>query len=218
MAETLTLQQLRDTVEESWKDLESWFVAKPRLFALPHPEQQIAFELAARLRDAIRQKTKNTRWDRLFFDGAALSAGAFTFAETIGRRPPIYLDTRQIFGVLESRTPSHTEPDAAIAVHVLRSSRENLTFDPDGRPKDQTWLPASLRSQGWLIEEQVRHLQQLADRACEGWLFAVYSNEARRVTAVDAREVASWASWQKPTDTLWWTSRHFRAKPVGAPR
>jgi ATP-dependent Lhr-like helicase len=64
------------------------------------------------------------------------------------------------------------------------------------------------------VLEIVSQLQgvELPARAWENGVFVVYSNEARRRTALDTRDIASWASWQTPLDTLWWTIRHFRAK------
>jgi hypothetical protein len=68
---------------------------------------------------------------------------------------------------------------------------------------------------GALLEERVAQFDRFSRANYDATLFVVYSNEARRRTAVDSRDVASWASWQTPLDTLWWTARHFRAKARG---
>ena len=44
------------------------------------------------------------------------------------------------------------------------------------------------------------------------WSRLAEFDRERLTHAIDKREVASWASWQTPLDTLWWTVRHFRAK------
>lgn len=206
----ITLPSLRRVVEATWDDVTRWFIAKPRIFALPHPEQQILFEYADRLRASIRSLCGNHSWDRLYFDSSSATLGGYPLAHLVTRRPPIYVDTRQLFG-LTSGTRDASAPDIAIAVQVLRSSSELIDMDDDGRPRHQAFLPTSVRAQGKLLEEHVAQLEELSQGACDGFVFVVYSNEARRRTAVDLREVASWASWQQPTDTLWWTSRHFRA-------
>ena len=209
---TLNLPQLRRVVDNTWEEVTSWLLSKPRILALPHPEQQILFELGCRLRDTLRSLTSNGAWDRLYFDGSSSTLGAHAIADAVGRHPPIYIDTRQLFQIQSSRQRRVDEPDVAVAVHVLRSCNEILDLDDDGRPRHQSWLPTNLRAQGWILEEHVRQLTDLAAESCDGFLFVVYSNEARRRTSVDLREVASWASWHQPTETLWWASRHFRAK------
>ena len=206
----LTLIQLRQAVSSTWEEIAAWLVAKPRICRLPHPEQQIQFEYAVRLREKLRASTGLEGWDRLYFDGTTTSL--VCQSSLIPRqRAPLYLDTRQLLGGAGGER-TESQPDVAIALQVLRSSAELLTLDGDGRPREQAWLPTSLRAQGWLLEEHVKRLDQLATRCCDGFLFVVYYNEARRSTSVDQRQVASWASWHKPTDTLWWASRHFRAK------
>ncbi|HVU00266.1 MAG TPA: hypothetical protein VHE30_00890 [Polyangiaceae bacterium] len=209
MPNLLTLTQLRDLVQATIEDVAASTVAKPRLFELPRPDQQIQFELAARLRDGIRERLGNPSWDRLFFDASDPAPGS---PMTMMNRPPIYVDTRQLFGAVASGTRSATEPDLAIAVHVLRSSRDRLDVDENGAPTQQAWLPRNLLVEGAILEERVAQLERLSRTLCDGALFVLYSNEARRRTAVDTRDVASWASWQTPLDTLWWTVRHFRAK------
>lgn len=207
---TLNLPQLRRVIQNTWEEIAAWLIAKPRVLALPHPEQQILFEMACRLRATVRSLAGNAAWDRLYFDGSSSTLGSHAIADAVGRHPPIYLDTRQLFQV-ETGQRTANQPDVAVAVHVLRSCNEILDLDDDGRPRHQSWLPTSLRAQGWILEEHVRQLGDLTGD-CDGFLFVVYSNEARRRTSVDLREVASWASWHQPTETFWWASRHFRAK------
>lgn len=209
----VSLNQLRHIVEGTWEEVARWFGAKPGIFTLPHPEQQLLFEYADRLRRAIRHLVGNHNWDRLYFDATTISLSCTPLPAAIGRRPPIYVDTRQLFGLSQHAQRDASTPDLAVGLQILRSSTELLELDDDGRPRRQSWTPSSIRLQGWLLEEHVRHLEDLCANACEGFLFVVYSNEARRRTAVDSREVASWASWHQPTETLWWTARHFRAKP-----
>jgi hypothetical protein len=208
----LTLAQLRRVVQNSWEELVGWLLAKPRILELPHPEQQILFELGCRMRGTLRSLVGDVSWDRMVFDASSSTLGAHANADAFGRRPPIYIDTRHLFGVGASERRTTAKPNLAVSVCVLRSCRAALEVDDDGRPKNQTFLPTSVRTQGWLLEEHVRQLEELELEPCDGFLFVVYSNSARRRTAVDTREVASWASWQTPSDTLWWASRHFRAK------
>ena len=210
----ITLQSLRRVVESTWEDVAQWFGAKPRIFSLPHPEQQVLFEYADRLRASIRSLCGNHGWDRLYFDSSSATLGGYPLAHMVTRRPPIYVDTRQLFGLTSGVRDANT-PDIAVAVQVLRSSSELIDMDEDGRPRHQSWMPTSVRAQGKLLEEHVEQLEELTLGACDCFLFVVYSNEARRRTAVDLREVASWASWHQPNDTLWWTSRHFRAQRKG---
>ncbi len=209
MPRPLTLLQLREIVQGSVEGVAAWCVAKPRLFDLPRPEQQIQFELATRLRDVLRQRVANPTWDRLFFDASDSSPAS---PASCTARPPIFIDTRQIFGTVGAATRGPAEPDVALAVHVLRSSRQTLELDENGVPAEQKWLPRSLLCEGVLLEERVAQLEHFSRAACDGVLLVVYSNEARRRTAVDTREVASWASWQTPLDTLWWATRQFRAR------
>jgi hypothetical protein len=209
MPNLLTLQQLRDTTEECVEELATWCVAKPRLFELPRPEQQIQFELASRLRETLRTRTANPLWDRLYFDAAEPDPAALAGGTA---RPPIFVDTRQLFGNVGAPTRGATEPDLALAVHVLRSTRQTLELDENGTPLQQAWLPRSLLVDGAQLEARVTQLERLAHASCDGVLLVIYANEARRRTGVDTREIASWASWQMPLDTLWWSVRHFRAK------
>jgi hypothetical protein len=204
----LTLPGLREVVDSCIADLASWFVAKPRLFDLPRPEQQIQFELASRLRERLRERTANPTWDRLHYDAADTGAA---HAATVAQRPPIYVDARQLYGSVSSpRSPA--EPDLALAVHVVRSIRSEVEFDENGNPAGQTSLPLPISVAGSLVEQRVIEFDRLSHQACDCALLVIYSNDARRRTAIDKREVASWASWQAPLDTLWWTVRHFRAK------
>src|SRR5439155_19460704 len=55
----LTLPALREVVDSAISELASWFVAKPRIFDMARPEQQIQFELASRLRERLRERTAN---------------------------------------------------------------------------------------------------------------------------------------------------------------
>jgi hypothetical protein len=209
MPNLLTLPQLRDLVQAAVEDLAAWCVAKPRLFDLPRPEQQIQFELACRLRDSLRTRAANPSWDRLYFDASEPAPHTSGLAAS---RPPIFVDTRQLFGTVSTGVRSATEPDIGLAVHVLRSSKSSLDLDENGVPLQQAWLPRSLLVEGAALEERVAQFERLSHSACDGVLVVIYANDARRRTAVDARVVASWASWQTPLDTLWWTMRHFRAK------
>jgi hypothetical protein len=210
MPKLLTLSQLRDTVQSTMEDLAAWCVAKPRLFELPRPELQIQFELGARLRETLRNRVGNPSWDRLYFD----AGDPLPNVPSGVARAPIFVDTRQLFGVVgtDNRDRTAAEPDLAIAVHVLRSSRPTLELDENGIPTQQTYLPRNLLTEGVVLEERVAHFERLSRALTDGALLVIYSNEARRRTAVDTRDIASWASWQTPLDTLWWTVRHFRAK------
>lgn len=212
MPTLLTLLALRDAVQACIEDLAAFCVAKPRLFDMPRPEQQIQFELACRLREAFRERTQNPTWDRLWFDGSQPAPGALAAPN---ERAPIHVDTRQLFGVLGTTPRTANEPDLCFAVHVLRSPPAALTLDEIGVPSKQRWIPSNLLMEGALLEERVAQFDRLSRANCDATLFVVYSNEARRRTPVDSREVASWASWQTPLDTLWWTARHFRAKARG---
>jgi hypothetical protein len=209
MPNLLTLTQLRDLVQTTIEELAAWCVTKPRLFDLPRPEQQIQFELGARLRETLRERLGNEAWDRLFFDASDPSPAAIA---SVVSRPPIFIDTRQLFGTVGAATRNAGEPDLALAVHVLRTNRERLELDENGVPTQQAFLPRSLLVESALLEERVMQLERLARVQADGVLFVIYSNEARRRTGVDTRDIASWASWQTPLDTLWWTVRHFRAK------
>ncbi len=211
----LSLTQVRNIVEGTWDEVTRWFSAKPGIFTLPHPEQQILFEFADRLRRAIRHVVQNHSWDRMYFDATTVTFERVPMPLD-ERRAPIYVDTRQLFGIPNPAPRDDRAPDIAVVIQVLRSAPENLELDDDARPRRIAFSPTSLRLQGWLLEEHVQHLEQLSQNACEGFLFVVYTNDAHRRSAVDLREVASWASWQRPTETLWWATRHFRAKPRGA--
>jgi len=208
MPNVLTLPALRDIVDSCVEDLASWFVSKPRLFDLPRPEHQIQFELAARLRERLRERTANPTWDRLHYDAADTGAA---HAATVAQRPPISVDARQLYGSV-STPRTATEPDLALAVHVVRSIRKEVEFDENGNPSAQASLPLPISVAGSLVEQRVVEFDRLSYQSCDCALLVIYSNEARRRTAIDKREVASWASWQTPLDTLWWTVRHFRAK------
>lgn len=179
---------------------------------MPRPEQQIQFELAHRLREALRERTENPTRDRLWSDASEPAPGALAATST---RPPIYADTRQLFGVLGAAPRTANEPDLGVAVHVLRSSPPTVGFDESGVPSGQRWIPSNLSMAGALLEERVAQFDRLSRANCDATSFVVYSNEARRRTPVDSRDVASWASWQTPLDALWWTARHFRAKARG---
>jgi hypothetical protein len=213
MPTLLTLMQLRETVQTCIEDITAFCVGKPRLFDMPRPEQQIQFELACRLREALRERTQNPAWDRLSFDASQPAPGALAATNV---RPPIYVDTRQLFGVLGAAPRTPNEPDLGVAVHVLRSAPASLVLDESGATSKQRWLPSNLLIDGALLEERVAQFDRLSrTNNCDATLFVVYSNDARRRTPVDSRDVASWASWQTPLDTLWWTARHFRAKARG---
>jgi hypothetical protein len=213
----LTFTDIRQAVTDTWSDLVVWFSGKPRLFRLPRPEQQLNFEFAARLRERLRQDSGQARWDRLYFDGAACSLSEHTHLEAAGHGVPVYLDAHQLYGVGPRERHDHSMPDIAIAVHVLRSSHELLDLDEDGRPRHQNFLPVSMRVQGWKLDEQVRAFDQISDQEVASFLFVVYSNQAQRVTAVEKRDVASWAAWTEVDATLWWASRFFRQRGSSRP-
>jgi hypothetical protein len=208
MPQLLTLAQVRSLVQSTLEEVASWCVAKPRLFDLPRPEQQIQFEVASRLREGLRSRLGHPTWDRLHYDAAMPRIDP----DGTHARPPIFVDTRQVYGSVAAPTRSAAEPDLAIAVHVLRTSRTTLELDENGAPSTQAFLPANLLAEGAALEARVEQLERLSHSPCDSSLFVVYSNDARRKTAVDRREIASWASWHTPLDTLWWTVRHFRAK------
>lgn len=210
MVALLTVSQLRRVVQATWDATVLWMIQKPRVLRLPRPEQQIQFELASRLRDTLRRAAEAPSWDRLFFDASGeTSAGS---RGVFGRRPTIWLDTHQLFGLdpADPRTPS--TPDLALSVHVLRAPPAVLELDDDGRPRDREWVPSSLGVQGLLLEDEVRTFDELSRHGVESWLFIVYANEAQRTTVVDVRAVASWASWKEVSPTLRWAARHFRVK------
>jgi hypothetical protein len=213
----LTLTEIRQSVTEIWSDLVVWFSAKPRLFRLPHPEQQLSFEFATRLRERARRDSGQPRWDRLFFDGSACFLSEYTHLDAVGHGVPIYLDAHQLYGLSPRDRRDHTMPDLAIAVHVLRSAHELLDLDEDGHPRHQNFFPQSMKVQGWKLEEQVHAFEQLADQDVASFLFVVYSNQARRTTAVEKRDVASWAAWTEVDPTLWWASRFFRQRGSSRP-
>ena len=205
--------QVRNIVEGTWEEVTQWLAAKPGIFTLPHPEHQIAFELADRLRRALRHLIGDHSWDRMYFDATTLTVDRVP-VPLEGRRPPIFVDTRKLFGLAQHAHRDANAPDLALSIQVLRSTPELLELDEDGRPRRQSWTPTSLKRQGWLLEEHVTLLEAHSASACDGYLFVAYSNEARRRSSVDLREVASWASWHRPSETFWWATRHFRAKPL----
>jgi len=213
----LTLAELRQAVTDSWEDVVVWFSAKPRVFRLPRPEQQINFELGCRLRERLRRDSGQSRWDRLYFDGAACSLSEATHLEAVGHGVPIYVDAHRLYGMGSRDHRDSHMPDLAVAVHVLRSVHELLDMDEDGRPRHQNFIPQSMRVQGWKLEEQVRTFEQMAEQEVASFLFVVYSNQAQRQTAVEKREVASWAAWTEVDATLWCASRFFRQRGSSRP-
>ena len=213
----LTFADLRQAVADTWSEAVEWFAAKPRVFRLPRPEQQINFELACRLRERLRRDSGQSSWDRLYFDGATCALSESTHLEAVGHGVPIYVDAQRMYG-LGSRDRRDTHmPDLALAVHVLRSAHELLDMDEDGRPRHQNFIPQSMRVQGWKLEEQVRTFEQMAEQEVASFLFVVYSNQAQRQTVVEKREVASWAAWTEVDSTLWWASRFFRQRGSSRP-
>jgi len=213
----LTTTDIQSNITETWEGICAWVARKPRLLALPRPEQQIGFEFACRLREALRGACRFPKWDRLFFDATYSIASETTHVDGVGRQPPIYLDTHQLIGRLPNAAPDSTLCDFAVAVHVLRASHELLDLDEDGRPRHQMWLPQSMLLQGARLEEQVREFERLAERGVEGYLFVLYVNQANRKTAVDSRAVASWATWRELGTGLSATSRRFRVRSSRAP-
>jgi len=153
----------------------------------------------------------NPNWDRLYFDATSVTLEGAVMP-LHGRRPPIYIDTRQLFGIPEQVARNANAPDIAAALQVLRASPERLELDEDGRAR-RGFSAQSLRAQGWLLEQHVAHLNALTEQGCDGYLFLVYSSDPQRASTVDRREVASWASWHQINETLFCASRHFRARP-----
>ncbi len=207
----MTVTQVRNLVEGTWDEVTRWFSAKPGIFTLPHPEQQLLFEYADRLRRAVRHVVGDHAWDRMYFDATTVTHER-ALVPLDERRAPIFIDTRKIFGIPSPAPRDDTAPDLAIAIQVLRTAPAQLDLDDDARLRRPGFTPTALHLQGWLLEQHVLHLERLSQSACDGFLFVVYSNDARRRSAVDLREVASWASWQRPSETLWWATRHFRAR------
>jgi hypothetical protein len=207
-----TLASIRGVVDGVWHEVSRWLLQKPRVFSLAHPEQQILFEFASRLREALRQASGQPRWDRLYFDGSSISLGSGSVSHVVGRRPPIFVDTRRLLGLQDTSPRSAANADIAVSLQVLRAPPAQLDLDEDGRPRSQRWMPVSLRVQGFLLEEHVAELERLTASPCDGTLIVIYSNETGRRTAVDSREIVSWASWHQPAPTFWWSSRHFRAR------
>jgi hypothetical protein len=208
----LSIAELRQAVTETWNELVVWFSAKPRVFRLPRPEQQVNFEFACRLRERLRRSADLQHWDRLYFDGVSCQLTESTHAEAVGHSVPIYLDAHHLYGLSNRDSRDESMPDMAIAVHVLRSSHELLDIDEDGRPRHQNFLPQSMAVQGWKLDEQVKAFETMAEQEVASSLFVIYSNQARRVTAVEKRDVASWAAWNEIDPTLWWASRYFRQR------
>lgn len=211
----VSLASLRGVVDGVWHDVSRWLLQKPRVFSLAHPEQQILFEFAARLREALRQAAGQPRWDRLYFDGSSISLGSGSVSHVVGRRPPIFVDTRRLLGLPDAAPRMAATADLAVSLQVLRAPPPQLELDEDGRPRSQRWMPVSLRVQGFLLEEHVAELDRLTAQPCDGTLIVIYSNETGRRTAVDSRDIVSWASWHQPAPTFWWSSRHFRARDPG---
>ncbi|MCC6663662.1 MAG: hypothetical protein IT375_07960 [Polyangiaceae bacterium] len=209
----MSLTQVRNLAEGTWEEVTRWFSAKPGIFTLPHPEQQLLFEYADRLRRAIRHVVGDHSWDRMYFDATTVTfeRAPLPLDE---RRAPIYVDTRKLFGIPNPAPRDAAAPDVAVVIQVLRTAPAALELDDDARPLRPGQPPTAVQLQGWLLEQHVQHLEQLSHAACDGFLFVVYSNEARRRSAVDLREVASWASWHQPSETLWWATRHFRARTL----
>ncbi len=210
MTPTLNPNQLRRIVQTTWIEVTTWMTGRTKLFELPHPEQQILFELAFRLRENLRSVAQDPAWDRLYFDASAASSPYLLLSELSTRRPNLRVETRKLAGVKRASTEN---PDLAIELCVLRSADEIIDFDDDGHPRHHAWVPVSMDVQGRILEESVQMLSNLSRRSVEGFLFVVYTNAAKRETGVDTRNVASWASWAPLGDTLSWASRHFKARP-----
>ena len=147
-------------------------------------------------------------WGGLFFDASSASNLHPRLFETTRVRPHIHVETSRLFG---ARSRSVTHPDIAINLHVLRSLPATLELDEDGNP-NLGWTPLSIQAQGRALARSVRLLEELARRAYDGYLFVVYVNKHARETAVDTRQVASWASWRAGPDGVSWATRHFRPK------
>lgn len=213
----LTPADLRRLVAACWESVFEHVARKPRYLAVPRPEQQLQFELAHRLRAEIRQHCQAPTWDRMSYD--PLAEGGAPWGDLEVARAPVALDVRQLLGSQPLNTRSPRWESAVVAVHVLRSAPELIDFDSEGLPRHQRWLPTGLREQGRALERRVSDFESLSEATTEAFLFVVYANFGKRTTAVERREVASWASWQKPSESLWWASRYFRARsgtPTGA--
>lgn len=202
---SLTLADLRHAVDATWQETLGWCVRKERIFDLPRPEQQVLFELGTRLRDTLRRRAGLGSWDRLFFNAAAASAGAEDQLESA----PIYIDPRQLCAGQEAASACI---DIVVSVEVLRGCDPVVEFDPNGQPRHQRWVPRSLLSQGRVVDSRARAFEHLSEARCEGFLFVLYSNRSGRQTSVDTRQVVSWATWRQAGPTLFWASRHFRAR------
>ncbi|MBX3182809.1 MAG: hypothetical protein KIT72_18550 [Polyangiaceae bacterium] len=211
----VTSKQLRRLVESTWLELTPWLGNRAKLFELPHPEQQVLFELGYRLRENIRSLSSDPNWDRLYFDASTASSPLVHAREAPDRRPHLRIETRKLLGVPQA---SREHPDLAIELAVLRACPELVDYDDDGYPRLQRWTPISMLAQGRSLDESVAYLTQLGRQGVEGYLFVLYSNLAARVTSVDTRNIASWASWL-PVEVngarvsgLTWTSRHFKPR------
>ena len=215
MASPLTLTQLRRIVLTTWDQLAGHCHRHRRLVKLPRPEQQLLFEYTMRLREALQSAAGAPDWNRYVFDASAASPTVLPLAENIGR-PHLLLDPRRLLGRDMRERRSATAPDVAVCVHVLRTAPAVIETDANGRPRSP--LPPDLRAQGRLLSENVNLLERLSQNACDGFLFVLYFNPYGRRSDVDRREIASWASWNVFNDTLWATSRHFRARNVSGRR
>lgn len=212
----LSVADLRQIVTDTWSDVAQWFTAKPRVFRVMRPEQQLNFEFACRLRERLRHDAGQPNWDRLSFDGATCELSEATHLDAVGHGVPIYIDAAQLYGLSSrDRRDANQAPDIAVAVHVLRAAPELMDLDENGTPRHQEYLPQNMRVQGWKLEERVHALELLSERDVASFLFVVYSNQAQRTTVVEKREIASWAAWTEVDATLWWASRYFRNKSKG---
>ncbi len=211
----VTSKQLRRLVENTWLELTPWLGTRAKLFELPHPEQQVLFELGYRLRENIRSLSSDSSWDRLYFDASTASSPLLHAREAPDRRPHLRIETRKLLDVPQA---SREHPDLAIELAVLRACPQALEYDDDGHPRLQRWAPVSMLAQGRSLDESVAYLTQLSRQGVEGYLFVLYSNLAERVTSVDTRSVASWASWLpvkvagEYLSGLSWASRHFKPR------
>lgn len=212
---SLTPKQLRRVVERTWLELLPWLGQRSKLFELPHPEQQVLFELGFRLRENIRSLSSDASWDRLYFDASTASDQRTLAYKLTDRRPQLHVETRRLLGVAAA---SREHPDLAIELAVLRSAPELIDYDDDGHPRHQRWSPLSMLAQGKSLDDSAAYLTQLSRQGVEGFLFVLYSNLAKRRTSVDTRSVASWASWLSvevdgaPVSGLTWASRHFKPR------
>jgi len=203
----LTPAELRNVVQESWTHLLARLAVRPHLAELRRPEQQLLFEFAAGLRRAVRHATAEPAWDGIVVDGAVMTEFLTEEPPILGA--PILLRTE---GLLARDADQVISGDFALALHVLRAPRELLDFDDNGCPRHQTWLPVPMLAQGRVLEQRVEWCEALAESGHEAWLGVIHFSVPGRRTAIESRQIASWASWQSVSAAISATSRRFRSR------